>query len=109
MRSATVLVHRHCLSAPALIGTDRENAFDDGRRNAFSNAACPRFLWRLIDEPQLLADDGADDLRGLPVRHRVTSRNHVGFALMSRLSERDKGNRSYVSGIDVRNFAVTRR
>ena len=54
---------RYCLSARALISTDRENAFDDGRRNAFSNAARPRFLWKLIDKAQFLANYGADDFR----------------------------------------------
>ena len=54
---------RYCLSARALISTDRENAFDDGRRNAFSNAARPRFLWRFIDKAQFLANYGADDFR----------------------------------------------
>ena len=100
---------RYCFSARALIGTDSENAFDDGGRNAFSNAARPRFLWRLIDKPQFLADYGADDLRSLPIRNRFTSRKHIYFAEMSRPSERDKGDRGYVTRIDVRNFAVTRR
>ena len=45
---------RDGFSARALIGTDGEDAFDDGGRNAFSNAARPRFLWRLIDKPQFL-------------------------------------------------------
>jgi hypothetical protein len=49
----------------ALIGTDSENAFDDAARNAFSNAARPRFLWSLIDKPQFLADYRADDLLSL--------------------------------------------
>jgi hypothetical protein len=56
----------YCLSASALIGTDSENAFDDRGWDAFSNAARPRFLWRLIDKPQFLADFRADDLRSLP-------------------------------------------
>ena len=59
---------RNGFSARALIGADRENAFDDGGRNAFSHAARPRVLRRLIDEPQFLADDGADDLRRLTLR-----------------------------------------
>ena len=44
---------RDGFAARALIGTNRENAFDDGRWNAFSNAACARLLWRLIDKPHL--------------------------------------------------------
>ena len=56
---------RYCFSARALIGTDCENAFNDGGRNAVSNAARPRLLWRLIDKPQFLANCGADDLRSL--------------------------------------------
>ena len=45
----------------------------------------------------------------LPIRSRFTSRQHICLAEMSRLSERDKGDRGYVTRIDVRNFAVTRR
>ena len=100
---------RYCFSARALIGTDSENAFDDGGRNAFSNSARPRFLLRLIDKPQLIADYRADDLRSLPIRNRFTSCEHVFFAEMSRLSERDNRDRGNVTRINVRNFAVARR
>ena len=54
---------RDCFAACALIGADRENALDDGGRNAFSNAARPCVLWRLIDKAHFLANDRADDLR----------------------------------------------
>jgi hypothetical protein len=35
---------RYCFSARALMGTDSDNAFDNCGRNAFPNAARPRFL-----------------------------------------------------------------
>jgi hypothetical protein len=93
---------RDRFSARPLIGTDRENAFDDGGRNAFSNAARPRVLRRLIDKPQFLANDRADDVRGLAIGDRCTSRQRIFFAEMSRRSERDKGDCGYVTRIDVR-------
>jgi hypothetical protein len=68
---------RYRFSARALIGTDSENAFDDGGRNAFSNAARQRVLWRIIDKPQFLADDGADDLRSLAIRNRFAASSPV--------------------------------
>ena len=36
---------RHGFSTGTLIRSDRESALDNGRRQAFSHAACPRFLW----------------------------------------------------------------
>ena len=98
---------RYRFSARALIGTDSENAFNDGRWNAFSNAARPSLLWGLIDKSQFLADYGANDLRSLPIRNRFTSRKHIFLAEMSRLSERDNGDRGDVPRIDVRDFSVT--
>jgi hypothetical protein len=100
---------RYCFSARTLIGTDSENAFDDSGWNAFPNPARLRFLWRLIDKSLFLADNVTDELRSLPIRNSFTSLNHIGFAEMSRLSERDKGDCDYVTWMDVRNFAVTRR
>src|SRR5688572_33039392 len=82
---------RHCFSARAQLGTDSENAFDDGGRNAFSNAARPRLFWRLIAETQFLADDRADDPRRLPVRNRFAAGDHIRLTDTSRLRERDKG------------------
>ena len=36
---------RHRFAAGTLIGGDRKGALNDGRRDAFSNAARPRFVW----------------------------------------------------------------
>ena len=94
-------------SACALIGPDRENAFNDGRRNAFSNAARPRLLGGLVNKPQCPADDTADNLRSLAIRNRFASRQHVFLAEMSRLSERDEGAGGDVARSDVRNLSVT--
>ena len=40
-------------SAGALISADSVNAFDDGGRSTFSNAARPRVPWRLVDRVSL--------------------------------------------------------
>jgi hypothetical protein len=75
-------------------------------RRTFSHATCPRFLWRLIDEAQWLADRSADDLCSLPVRHRFAPCQYIFLADVSRLRERDEGDRGDVAKVDVRNLAV---
>ena len=42
--------NRDCFATGALIGTDREGAFDDFRRVALPLATGSRFLWCLVDE-----------------------------------------------------------
>src|SRR5688572_12985542 len=100
---------RHGLPAGTLIRGDCESALDDGRGHAFPHAACPRFLWRLVDEAQWLADRGADDLGSLPVRHRFAACQYVLFADMSRLCDGDEGDGGNVAIIDVRNLAIAGR
>ena len=65
---------RYCFSTSTLIRGNGEGALDNGRRQAFSHAACARLLWRFIDEAQWLTDLGANDLRSLPVRNRFGER-----------------------------------
>src|SRR5207245_8275802 len=95
--------------ARALVRGDREQAVDQPRWLAGSRETRARLVNGFVDETQWPANRLAQDVRRLPVRKCLTSRDDVLLPGMPWLGQGDGGDRGDVAGVDERNPAVAGR